>query len=146
MTEVDPIEELFDAITNYTCTSRADVAAAAGWPVWKADRILHRIRRPEVAIEWGFTVPHVPRGTGAHLFQAIAPDDESLSLEEQIHARKGGRSTALAVGHQARNEAHALRMCAHHVDAPVARLLRRTATVLDGAAEMALDVADKLDA
>ena len=130
------VEVLFDALTDYRCESHADIAAATGWTSWTVSGVLAYIRRPEVASEWGWTVPHVPRGPGAHLFQVVAIDNAALDADQYDHVRRGAVSTLRLVTTENENQAHALELAARLLGGPVARKLRNVARAQAGAAAM----------
>jgi hypothetical protein len=139
------IEQLFDVLTDYTCTSHADIAAQAEWPEWKVGNVLAVIREPAEAQEWGWTVPHVARGRGEHLYQVVAVDQAPLGKDEQLHIRTGAASTCRITATENTNMAYALRMAADVISDPSkARALRRTVKSCEGAAAMLEDAAELL--
>jgi hypothetical protein len=139
----EQFEELFDALP---AGSREEIADTMGVSIPTVDVILGRIRRPEIAKEQEWTVPHVPRGTGDHLFQAVLVDEDTpLDQEAQNHILKGAASTTQHIATMGENEAHALRVAARNIENVArARKVRRFATALEGAAAMAPEVADVL--
>jgi hypothetical protein len=137
------IEKLFDVLTDYTCTSRYDIAAIAGWPVPTVDGVLHEIRKPDVAADWGWTVPHVPRGTGVHLFQVVDGTGR-MTADEHNHVRGGAVSTLRVMASHGENEGNALRVAAHSLTPAQSRLVMQTVAAIEGAAAMARHASEVL--
>lgn len=147
---VDQIDEdvtdLFYALTENRCRSYDDIGEATEWTNDKVARILVHIRQPEVAEEWGWTVPHVPRGRGDHWFQVVMIDGSPLDEEQRLFIKEGAISTLRHTEAMGLNEAHALRMAAKLAGPGTkhAQSLVRTAKALEGAAAMAGDMAEQL--
>jgi hypothetical protein len=144
----EDVELLFDALTtDPPCTSHQDIADRTGWPLATVADALRYIRSPWVSSEWGWTVPHQPRGPGEHLYLAVLLEgDRQLDEAETIATMAGARSTSYSVATMSRNEAHAMRTIAQYVEPAVARLARQTAKALDGASAMAEQMAERLAA
>lgn len=141
------VERLFDALTDYECTSRRDIATVTGWTPARVDNVLHYVRRPDVAADWGWTVPHVPRGTGRHLFQVVEVNgNAALDADESEHLRAGAISTLRLMASSGENEGNALRFAARHLSPAKARLVLQTVTASEGAAAMARHAAEALAA
>lgn len=140
------ITDLFDALTDYHCTSYEDIGNVTGWNNTKVGSILTAIRKPETAQEWGWTVPHVERGTGVHWFQVISIEGGVLDDEQLLEIQKGAASTLRHTERMGLNEAHALRVSSKFLPSADARRLRRTAQALEGVAAMAGDMAEQVDA
>jgi hypothetical protein len=136
-------EDLFDAITGHVCRTREDIGAITGWGVNKVSTVLALIRRPEIAAEEGWTVPHVPRGHGEHLYQVILTNGgQHLDEEEQAAIRAGAVSTLRLVATESENQAHALRETARYggLTPTQGRRLRRLAATQEACAAMARDI------
>jgi hypothetical protein len=137
-------EELFDALVNYTCTSRQDIADATGWSTYKVGYWLGVIRTPEVSAVEGWTVPHVARGLGEHLyFPMYLEDDRPLSEEEDVSMREGLASTCLVLATEGRNESHAVTPKLQYLTGAERRAFQRMLAALDGAvanAELAYEI------
>lgn len=140
----EDVEELFDVLTGNRCESHADIARLAGWPSWKPGAVLSHVRTH--SDEWGFTIPHVARGVGEHLYQVVSLESGTLDADETEHIRKGAVSTLSMVATESMNEVAALNVTARHVPMRVARKMRRTAKMLEGAAVMAEDARETLEA
>lgn len=141
----EDVESLWDTLTDYRCTSHADIASVTDWPMWKVGQMLAYIRYPANAQEWGWTVPHVPHGRGDHWYQVILTENNGPLDEEQVlYINEGAVSTLRHTETMGMNEAHALRTAATHAPAADARRMRRTAQAFEGAAAMAGDMAEKL--
>lgn len=138
----EDIELLFDVLP---CESRAAIADATGWTLARVGRVLNEIRRPEVSREWGFTVPHVARGTGEdHLFHAVILDEPQALTDDEKWSTKTGLHSSLAhIATMGENEAHAIRTTALHLPT-MRRQLNRLATLLEGASAMAEEAREKL--
>lgn len=141
------IEELFAAVMDHRCESRYDIADITGWNVGKVSTVLAVLRRPEIAEEWGWTVPHVPRGVGEHLYQVVEVEGPVLGEDEMQFLREGASSTLALTATQNENQAHALRLAAQAAPTPAeSRVLRRVATASEGLAAMAADAAELIGA
>lgn len=139
------IEELFDVLTDQVCESREQIADLTGWSVGTVGAVLTTIRQPHIAQEWGWTVPHVPRGKGeGHWFQVIAIDSSKLDEDQMLAINQGSVSTLRSVEAMGVNQGHALRTAAKLATPKDAKRLRRSATALEGVAAMAGDMADQL--
>jgi hypothetical protein len=140
-------EDLFDAITSTICRTYDDIGAVTTWGNNKVALVLSMIRRPEIAAEQGWTVPHVPRGPGDdHLYQVVfANGGNNLDPEEQAAVKAGAVSTLRTVATQSENEAHALREASRYVGPTAARRLRRVALAQEGVAAMARDATESLN-
>jgi hypothetical protein len=139
------VEKLFDALTDYACGRRAEIADVTGWPVHKVDDALRYVRRPDVASVLGWTVPHAQHGTGEHLYQVVLSDGGSaLDADEHQHIRNGAVSTLRMMASNGENEGNALRLAAQYLSPAQARVVRQTATAAEGAAAMARHAAEVL--
>lgn len=137
----DDLETLFDVLP---CATHAEIAERTGWTTGKVARILGRIRNPEVSAEWGWTVPHAPRGTGEHLYQVVLLDEpQNFTSDEVIAFKEGAHSTLSVIATQGENEAHALRQVAMHLPRERQRL-NRVARALSGAAAMAEEARERI--
>jgi hypothetical protein len=107
-------------------------------------QVLTTIRRPDIAEAWGWTVPHVERGHGEHLFQVLLTEGGTqLDDDEQYHLVAGTMSTLRESGTKNADEAHALRIAAQYMPKPsIARKIRRLAVILDGASASAIDAVE----
>lgn len=137
-------EALWDALTTGSpCTSHEDIAERMNYE--HVGPLLSYVRSPEFIAENGWTVPHQPRGTGEHLYFVLLVDnDRHLTADEEDALRLGAGSTCRQLATMGGNQTEVLRLAAQYVDAPLARLLRNTAKLLDGAAAMAEEAQEKL--
>jgi hypothetical protein len=137
MTRDESIEQLFDVLTSSSCTTQEEIATRAHWSTAKVKLVLAQIRRPAVADEWGWTVPHVSRGRSEHEYRVVLTEDpQSIPLDEMLGHLWGAVSTLAAIGTEGANEAHALQAVGQHVPR-FRNFLRNVARAFDGASAMA---------
>lgn len=131
------IEQLFDALANYDCLTHEDIAFHGGMTIPDVGYALSLVRHPDLAVMYGWTVPHVPRGRPAegqrYRYRLVGLAGEVLDAEDIGLIRAGALSTLRAISSETRNEAHALRLSALMVPEPkYKKWAKQTATILDG--------------
>jgi hypothetical protein len=147
------IIDLFDTITTTNCRTHEDIANSSALikSAQEACEVLTLIRTPEIADEYGWTVPHVPRGRPApgdvYRYMAVGLNGEVLTPSDIQLVRRGALSTMTTIFSQTRNEANALRLTIPMVaDAAYKKRARDMAKVLDGISVQADLEAQRLEA
>lgn len=142
----DLLEEMFDALTNYDCHTRQEIADAMSRSHSQVDAALLFIRDPEHQDEYGWTVPHAERGNNneSRIYRIVATDGGVLDEDELRDVRNGLRGTLSETARKNSNEANAIRMAAKQLGRGDKRRLNQVADALMGAAGMAQAEADRL--
>ena len=146
----DLITKLFDAITGYNCLSREDIMVNGGFDTLpEVDEALMTIRQPDVAEEYGWTVPHArrgrPRDGEQYRYLVVGLNGEVLSDEDVNLVQEGTQSTVRAIAAQTRNQANALRLTRPAVfDKSYRKWALDTSKILDGISVQAQLEADRL--
>jgi hypothetical protein len=142
----DDIIILFDLLTSGPHVgSHDDIAHETGWPRWKVGQVLAAIREPDRSNEWGWTIPHVPRGRGDHTYQVVPTGEVWTFTDDEVLAhRYGALSTLRVLATEGANEAHALRALARQLTGKTRRRLNLTADAYTGASAMAEQAAEIL--
>jgi hypothetical protein len=81
----DDQQRLYDAVSGGRCFCPADIAARAGWSVWKAQRALGLLRRMAGEGASGWTIPHQPQGPApvAYRVWQVAPREGLAELDQR---------------------------------------------------------------
>lgn len=145
MTLQERIEGVYEAVTEYDCTSYDDIGVLSAMSPAMVAITLWEIRKPEMAQHLGWTIPHVKRGRGHKIFRVVVNGDgEDLSPFVEDEFIPGTVSSLRAMATMGEGQGHALRETALHGTPTQARMLRRVATAIEGAAAMARDMAETL--
>lgn len=144
------INKLFDAITNTNCLSREDIAISGGFNnTAEVDEALTAIRQPDIAEEYGWTVPHArrgrPRDGDLYRYLVVGLNGEVLSDADVNVIQDGTQSTVRSIAAQTRNQANALRLTRPAVfDKTYRKWALDTSKILDGISTQAQLEADRL--
>lgn len=135
---------LYETLTEYDCYTRDDIAQQMGVAKVTVDFVLAYVRQPEIADMLGWTVPFVARGQN-QIYRVVQRNStEDLTPYIDLEFRPSARQTCSAVSSMGEKQGYALREIARHCDPTSARLMRRAATALEGAAAMTRDMAERL--
>jgi hypothetical protein len=138
----DQVMAVFNAVANNRCATYQDIADHSEMNLADVSNTLVYLRKPENALQFGFTIPHVKRGrpgidwnTGEDIdrrFVVVGLDGAVLEPEDRNLVRLGCWATMGHTTTMCYNESHALSLAAKMApDRLTKTLFNRAAKTLD---------------